>query len=338
MTSVPDSDPPEFEPLPSPRALRPGPLGWIAIGVVLVLFLTVGVAVQTADVGFGLWFTEIFVILGTAWVLVRASGRDPPRYARLDHPPWAPMVLGLALGVVNYFAVVIPLQFFSISIFPEWLRVPDESRIFLNRSPFELFLVLTSVCLVAPFCEEFLFRGVFQRGLMQSLRRPLWAVAIAAAIFSAFHFDVVGFPARFELGVLFGVLLIRYDSVWPGMLAHAGNNLVPTVLYFAAGGAAAEQAQAQAQPSIDQVLQVGLWGTVLLALVLLSARLIPQLAPRRHEPAPPPRLPEPPSEASAEGAQRLPRGAGHLSRAALPWLACAFFTLAIFAIVEWLTR
>ena len=49
-----------------------------------------------------------------------------------------------------------------------------------------------------------------------------------AFVFSAFHLDPVGFLARFELGLLFGLFFFRTGSLWPGIAAHAANNLVST--------------------------------------------------------------------------------------------------------------
>ena len=63
---------------------------------------------------------------------------------------------------------------------------------------------------------------------------------VTAFVFSAFHLDPVGLTARFELGVLFGLLAWRAGSLWPAIAAHGANNLVSSVLFLTAGDAKEE--------------------------------------------------------------------------------------------------
>jgi membrane protease YdiL (CAAX protease family) len=275
---------PPIEPEPPRGLARPGALAWVTVVGCLGLFITAGIAVQIYDVGFGIWFTEIFLLLGLAWSLVRASGRSPWSYCRLEGPSPTQMLFGFALGTTNYFAFVIPLQFIATSIAPKSLLI-DAGKIFEQQSQFELTLVTVGVGVIAPLCEELVFRGVFQQGLLARLR-PAAAIVTAAAIFSAFHFDVVGFIARFELGCLFGILFYRYGSLWPGVFAHAANNLVPTAMFFAMSGAANEQ-----EPTAPEVFKLALFGIAVFALVLSATQWLPELR-RSAKPPPPPADPE----------------------------------------------
>ncbi len=92
------------------------------------------------------------------------------------------------------------------------------------------------VSVAAPLREELFFRGFMQRGLAEQ-RGPARAIVVTAFVFSAFHLDPVGLAARFELGVLFGLLAWRAGSLWPAIAAHAANNAISSVLFFAAGDA-----------------------------------------------------------------------------------------------------
>lgn len=265
--------------------------------------------VQVTDVGFGIWFTEIFIILGSAWVMLRATGRSPTRFARAREVPPGPMLFGFLLGVVNYVAVVIPLQFLTTSLAPKsWLI--DQSKIFEQATRVELAAVILGVGVLAPVCEELFFRGMLQRGLTLASGRAGRAIVVAAVIFSAFHFDLVGFLPRFELGLLFGVLFLRYDSLWPGVCAHAANNLVPTALYFLAGGATAPDSA----PQLRDVLSLAMVGLGALLLLLAVSRHVPAWAPRPR--APNVDLPDHPRRSVAQ--------------AAMPWAWAALGVLIAF--------
>src|SRR5262249_10861687 len=95
---------------------------------------------------------------------------------------------------------------------------------------------------------------------------------------SLFHLDPVGFLARWELGIVFGLLAWRSGSLWPGIFMHLANNLTSTVLYFIGRG---ETADGSDDPLAIAAI-AGLGGLALL-FVLLMARRFPKVldAPQR---------------------------------------------------------
>ncbi|MBM4380440.1 MAG: CPBP family intramembrane metalloprotease, partial [Deltaproteobacteria bacterium] len=253
------------EPLPFPRPVAPRLVAAMAGAALLVTFVTVGAAVQVLNVGFGLWFTEVFLFLGIPWVLLRLSGRRPGEATGLRALAWGPALVGLLAGGVNFFAAVVPLQFLSTSLAPESLRlVFDHARVFEQLEAWELAAVLTGVTLAAPVCEEFFFRGVLQPGLFDAAgaRGPLRPLLLTAFLFSLFHLDPVGFLARWELGLLFGWLAWRSGSLWPGILAHAANNGVSSALFLLGRGREEESLQ------LPQVLGMAAVGGLLFAGLL----------------------------------------------------------------------
>jgi uncharacterized protein len=296
------------DPLWAPEPVSPGRLGWLALGISLVLFLGIGVTVQVVDPGVGIWFSEVFLFLGSGWALTRWSGRDPVRYVRLGWPGSTPVVLGLLLAVGNYFAAVVPLQFLSQALAPRsWLQTFDQMQIFDRESGPTLLILASGAILGAPLGEEFIFRGLFLQGLLGASWRPRAAIVLSAAIFSAVHIDPIGFLARMELGVLFGLLFVRTGSLWPGMAAHFGSNLTATLLYLAGRGEPAPAPELRAEAG--GVLLAATAGLFVLAVVLAVAHRIPWAwgAPREEDP-------------------RQPRIS--LRQAGAPWLAAALAVLA----------
>ena len=267
---------------PAPVARSsPTRLAFRTMAIIFLLFITVGATTQILNTAAGIWFTELFVFLGVAWVRVRLSGRDPARYAGLTSPHWRSAAYGFAFGVVNFFALVIPIQSLAQSIAPpSWREHWDVTNLFRNQTPLELGVIILGVVVAAPFCEEFVFRGVLQRGLMPPALSSRGAVALTAIVFSAFHLDPVGFPARLELGLVFGLLYLRTGSLWPGMLAHAANNLVSTVLYFGFNGTPPAE---DAPPSWSAILSVSLLGTIATLGLVALVRKDPSILPR-HPP------------------------------------------------------
>lgn len=310
--------PPTSEPRPP---LSPKLVALLAVVLGLVLFITVGAFTQFINAAFGIWFTEVFIFFALAWVLLRLAGHEPLRYTGLAHGAPLQSLYGFALSLANFFALVVPIQFTIQSLVPKWLQeMFDSSRLFEDQTPLEMVVIVAGVSIAAPVCEEFFFRGLLQRSLLPPVLTRMGAVVATAAIFSAFHLDPVGFLARMELGVLFGVLLLRTGSLWPSIFAHSANNLVSTVLFLYAqesGMRAAAEANADADPRGVLVLAtlggIGLW-----TLLTLGQR-IPELSGpvAVEEPAPAPLLP-PPS----------------LARLLLPWVVGGTLSLAALVAVD----
>jgi membrane protease YdiL (CAAX protease family) len=310
--------------LPSSPPLDPRGVATIATMIVFALFLGAGLIVQPLNVAFGIWFTQLFVFLGFGWFVLRATGREPVRYTGLAFPGMGPAVFGFVLGVVNFFAIVVPVQYVSQVLLPEsWQQIYDVRQLFRGQAPVELGLIIAGVGLAAPVCEEFFFRGVF----LQGLRTPPWtpekAIVVTAVVFSVFHLDPVGFLARVELGVLFGWLVVRTGSLWPSILAHAANNLVSTVLFFTAKELSPEKQQAAAHGAeLLAVLMFASLGVVALWGLLALGRRYPDLLLRSHRPAEvewrPARL------------EPLPR----LARFALPWSLAAVLSLGAYVALD----
>jgi len=299
----------------APEAVPPGRLGWLALVTSVLLFIGVGSAVQLADPAVGIWFSEIFLFLGTGWVLTRWSGRDPVVYGRLAWPAAAPVLLGLLLAIGNYIGLVVPLQFVSQAIAPRsWTEAFDQMQIFDRYGGPALALLSAGAVLGAPLGEEFVFRGLFLQGLLGSGWRARVAILVSAAIFSAVHLDPVGFLARLELGVLFGVLFVRTGSLWPGMAAHFGTNLTATLLYFAGRGEPTPTRDLRGE--LGGVLVASAAGLAFVAVVLIVARQFPGAWGR--------------PVAVDAGRPRVP-----LRRAAAPWVAAALAVLAGWGVLRY---
>jgi hypothetical protein len=87
---------------------------------------------------------------------------------------------------------------------------------------------------LAPVCEELAFRGYLQTTVLVR-RTPAVALATSTIAFAVLHLDPVRFPALLVLGLLFGWMAWRANSVWPAVIGHAVNNGLATAIAFGAG-------------------------------------------------------------------------------------------------------
>lgn len=92
-----------------------------------------------------------------------------------------------------------------------------------------------SLGLVAPACEEFLFRGVLLRALRARLG-PGLSILLAAVAFGLFHLHPVHAAVATALGLVCGVAASR-GSLWFAVAVHAANNTVALIWSLAAPSA-----------------------------------------------------------------------------------------------------
>lgn len=82
-----------------------------------------------------------------------------------------------------------------------------------------IFTFYLTLALLAPVCEEVIFRGFFYTGLRSKTGVGL-ALLLSALLFSAIHFDPGAMVPLFTLGLLFGFVYEKTRSLIPSMVAH----------------------------------------------------------------------------------------------------------------------
>jgi hypothetical protein len=227
------SHPSTEEALVTPPAFQVALVGLFSAAI---LFVTLGATAQALHLAWGVWFSEVFVFLAVPVVTLQLTGRSASRFTGLDQPRAKGLLAGFAVGACNYAAWAVPLMWVAEQAFPKAIVERfSGARLFERQSPIELVIIVLGVSLAAPVCEEVLYRGLVQAGLATRVGWPR-AVVVTGLVFSVMHFDPVGLLARFELGVLFGLLAWRGGSLWPAIGAHAANNLTSCAVYFLSGG------------------------------------------------------------------------------------------------------
>ncbi len=149
----------------------------------------------------------------------------------------------LAIPLINYTGYLNSMLRFPDSmhgaekVIRHWEESAGETmEKFLTVTTSGGFLINLFIIAVLPaICEEFLFRGIFQKILIDWTRNKHVGIILAAALFSIFHMQFFGFVPRFLLGVYFGYLLIWTKSLWLPIIAHFINNAFVITFYHFSG-------------------------------------------------------------------------------------------------------
>jgi membrane protease YdiL (CAAX protease family) len=210
-----------------------GPLGFIAGGVcgfvsAGIVWAALGVDDPSDSPGAIVAGTVLLdgSLVGAA--LLFASFVRPPRGWQfgLRRTPFWPAVGWAALGIVSFYVFA---AVYSAVLHPDVQQNVAED-LGADQSTFGLIAAGVMIICVAPFCEEFFFRGFFYGAL-----RTKFSVGVAAVIdgllFGLIHFEgghdgLLIVPPLAVLGFTFCLVYERTGSLYPVIALHAFNNAI----------------------------------------------------------------------------------------------------------------
>jgi len=212
----------------APASRRPGRLvAWVVL-VGLLAAASYGARLaggETPDDVLYLWSTFVGAVIqyGIMFILVLAIAHGFDRAllaAEIPRQRWRAVRRALVALVVIIAATAALSPFLDAG--DEQGLVPkawDSSR----AVPFLANAAV--VCLVAPFVEELLFRGLGY-GLLAPFTGPWPAILVTGVAFGLAHGLVLGLPVLSIFGITLGWLRWQTGSVYPGMVVHALFNAV----------------------------------------------------------------------------------------------------------------
>ena len=136
----------------------------------------------------------------------------------------SPQAILLSIGCAILFYLVLDKGIDPIfeQIFPASEENYQQALKSLSSAPV---ISLIRVCVLAPFIEEILMRGFLLDGLSRNYGNAT-ALLVSAFLFALLHFNMVQTLSAFICGVVLGLLYLHTGSIFCGMTAHIGYNLI----------------------------------------------------------------------------------------------------------------
>ncbi len=220
------------------RARGGGSLGkvFIFFSVVLVAFVVMSVAMSFVPIHaiFQVAAVQFVVILGAA-ILYRKLRQAPssfwPKFSGTGMSAGAMVLVCLTAIALGFLGNVMTLgiaEIFGLQDLVERYQDAIE-QILLPESVGLQILGAVSVVIVAPFCEEILFRGT----ILPEQRRSqgVWAAVILNGVLFAFlHLNPLNFLALAVIGTFLAWVTVKSGSIWPAILGHGALNFVNGVV------------------------------------------------------------------------------------------------------------
>jgi uncharacterized protein len=276
QTVLQPAQPPEPPELPEGVAPR-WPAWYAGVGFLVALIGTlIAVGVVAAATGAGTdeedpAFTIIatlmqsLIFIGTAVLFASFTRKPQPWHFGLRRAPFWPTLGWAALGMAAFYVLA---AVYTALVSPDAEQTVAQD-LGADEGTFGLIAAGFMVICVAPFAEEFFFRGFFFKAL-RSKYSVIVAALIDGALFGVIHYDFSGadalliLPPLAVLGFMFCLVYDKTGSLWPVIGLHAFNNAI-------AYGVAVEDA------SVSLVL-----GPLMLIACMLLPRLSPVVPIPRH--------------------------------------------------------
>ena len=211
-------------------------LGWALVAQMAAMLAVQTALLLAAQVlapvlvrsGVFLWLVSVLSAYGAgvpaAWLVLRGTEEAPPQ-------PGAP--LGPGRFFRSYLAglglmYLVNLATLALMGLVGLLRGQTVENPVDNMADYPLALNLLLGCVIAPVCEEYLFRGLLLNRLRPYGER--FAVWASALCFGLFHGNFSQFFYACAIGVLFAGVVLKTGRLRQAMLLHALINFVGTGL------------------------------------------------------------------------------------------------------------
>jgi uncharacterized protein len=223
-----------------------GPLGFLtgaASGLITAGIAWAAMGVDEADQSPGAIVVGTLLLDGSlvAVALIFASfvQRPKPWHFGLRRTPFWPAVGWAALGMLTFYVLV---AIYAAVVHPDVQQKVAED-LGADQSTFGLIVAGFMIICIAPFCEEFFFRGFFY-GALRTKFPVLVAAGIDGLLFGIIHFEggadgLLIVPPLATLGFIFCLVYERTRSLYPVIALHAFNN---SIAYAAQANGAAVSA------------------------------------------------------------------------------------------------
>jgi len=217
-------------------------------------------------------------------ILNRGKVAEPMKSMRYKVPRNGRVCFLVSIGMV---LLITPFTMAFSAITNLFFRVVGYKRsqyvgtIYLGVGDLWLALLLTAI-LPAIF-EEFSHRGLLLSGL-QNRGSEMSAVILSAVMFGLMHMNPGQMVFAVFGGLVFGVAVVKCDSIIPAMCAHFGNNAISVILDYSRQRQTALGVWYDRLTSSASLLSVGLTFAVLALSIYGMVRLMQYAARKAPKP------------------------------------------------------
>lgn len=213
----------------------------VLFGMVIYSFLLSIASVETAHVAL-VFFSSValyaLLLGGTYFSVEKRHGSSLASIGIKAEGLGRGVAWGAGLGIPLFFAALLLAYVSQLVYNPIYRSIFDRNpsdqiipRVSSSgMSPFLWLVLIVTLVILAPVCEEIFFRGYFYPALRNRMGMQA-AMVLNGLIFAAVHFDVAGFFPRFLLGYGLCYFYEKNRTLAAPIVGHAMYNGLVLVLF-----------------------------------------------------------------------------------------------------------
>lgn len=193
-----------------------------------ILLITVGGFVQSRELYSGLLITEYLLILLPSLLFIKLIGSSIKKTLRLNRIGIKQVLLVIGITIFTY-----PIAVFFQAIFLGIINMFKEitpSTVPMPNDGLQYFISFLIIAISPGICEEVLFRGI----ILNSYEHTGYykSILITAVLFGMFHFNLANFVGPTILGIVFGIMVYKTNSLYSSIIGHTINNGIALTIGF----------------------------------------------------------------------------------------------------------
>ncbi|VTQ89162.1 CPBP family glutamic-type intramembrane protease [Hathewaya histolytica] len=113
----------------------------------------------------------------------------------------------------------------TLGIVIEWIFSDPISQIFMDKFNNNLISTTILIVIVAPICEEILFRGIILEMFLKKYS-TLKSILVSALMFGIIHGNFIQGVETFFIAIILGYIYYKTNSLLPCIFLHFVNNFI----------------------------------------------------------------------------------------------------------------
>ncbi|MCT4619604.1 MAG: CPBP family intramembrane metalloprotease [Marinisporobacter sp.] len=232
--------------------------------ITAILLLTVGYYVQSKNIKSGLIITEYILVLMPPLIYIKLKGDSFKRVLRMNKLKGKHALIVMGITVLIYPVAL----FFNLIIMTvlSTLGKIEPPPIPTANNMSEYFVLMLIIAMSAGICEEVFFRGLVMKGYEKL--GQINGIVLSALLFGLFHFNIQNFAGPVVLGLVFGFLVYRTNSIFAGIIGHITNNGIAVTFGFLMNYIHSKlpETNIDMQPQMPNTMQL-IFGTVFMGMI-----------------------------------------------------------------------
>lgn len=247
-----------------------------------LVFIFLGGLTQSINLFFGIVVTEVFILVVPNIWFVKKNNLSLKKTWRLNKLSFKNILLIIVITILTY-----PIAVFFQAIFVglvSMVKPLQNDGLPIEISQIGFFWSVLFISIIPGICEEIVFRGTILKAYEKLGIKK--AIIVSALLFGLFHFALINFVGPVILGIVFGVMVYKTNSLYSSIIGHSLNNFIALTLnYFLMENLELIEDVASNEADVDlvqSIISFAFLGLIVFLLIKIVKSLLNRLTPHKE--------------------------------------------------------